>query len=220
MSVDAWAAVVLGGPTAAVALCALVLPTTATPAAALIGRQGWRSVWEWTVRPYRSTALPALGIALAEYLGAALSTQGLRPLLFADDPELGWYLPLVGLVLGVLLGWVLIALVVIPFKAAARAVSIWQSDRHEAVRLLVFPFVMLAILLTGAAHLGAFPQTAEVGRLAMLQDERDLLFTPGASGAPAWCVAFAWAGVAAVLAAGISVRWTTRATRQVTQPGP
>jgi hypothetical protein len=212
LSSDVWAAVVLAGPVVAVAVSGLVLPVPAVPASALIGRQARGSVWRWYVRPYLPTALAALGVVLAEYAGAALSTRGLRPLLFADDPELGSYFPLIGLGFGLLLGWCAIAMVVVPLKTTARAVTLWSTDRPEAVRLLTFSAVILAILLTVTAHLGVFTGSGE-GRLAMLRDELDLLFTPGAMAAPWWSVALAWAGMASLAAAGVAWRWTTQRGR-------
>ena len=212
LSFDAWAAVVLAGPVVAVAVSGLVLPTPATPSTALIGRPARGALWRWFVRPYLPTALAALGVVVAEYLGAAVSTQGLRPLLFADDPELGSYLPLIGLGAGLLLGWCAIALLVIPLKTTARAVTLWRTDRPEAVRLLVHSAVMLGVLLTAVAHFGVFPGSGD-GRLATLRDELDLLFTPSALAAPWWSVASAWAGVASFAAGGAAWLRTTRRDR-------
>ena len=211
LSVDVWTAVVLAGPIVAVAISGLVLPTAAIPSTALVGRQARSSVWQWTVRPYLPTALAALGVVVAEYLGAALSPQGLRPLLVGDYPELGPYFPLIGLGAGLLLGWCAIALLVIPLKTTVHALTLRRTDRPEAMRLLVFPAVMLGVLLTAVAHLGIYPGSGE-GRLATLEDELTLLFTPGAMAAPWWSVALAWAG-AASLAAAVAWRWTTQRDR-------
>ena len=212
LSSDAWTVVLLAGPIAAVAVSGLVLPTPAIPSTALIGRPARWSVWRWFVRPYLPTALAALGVVVAEYLGAALSTQGLRPLLFADGPELGSYLPLIGLGTGLLLGWCAIALLVIPLKTTARAATLWRTDRPEAVRLLVHTAVMLGVLLTAVAQFGVFPSSGE-GRWATLRDEFDLLFTPSALAAPWWSVASAWAGVASFAAGGAAWLRTTRRDR-------
>lgn len=228
--VDTWAFIILAVPVLSVTLAALVLPTPRTPSSLLMARRGargnsYRVMWRWFVAPYAVPLLTPVCLVASQYLGAGLSllrtpTQGLGPLLFVSF-ELGWDLPLFGMLLGVLLGWVGIMTVAVPLKAVVQVPRLWESDRAEALRQLAYFCVFLGLGLTILAHAVALSDASDgdTNRLQVLREELDLLMGGTQTGIPMWTRLVAWAGVISLSAAAAIVLRTDRATKDSETPG-
>ena len=215
LSIDAWAFIILAVPPLAVTLVALVLPTEAIPSSALFagrddrGNQG--GLWRWFVAPYAVPLLTPFGLVAGAYVGAGLSelrrpVQGLGPLLFSTE-DLGWYLPLIGLLSGVLLGWVGIMGVAVPLRVLAQIPALWRTDGREALRLLAFDGVALGVWLTIVAHSLVFLNAPgeDNSRLTVLRNELELLVGDPPVEVPAWTRLLAWTGLACLAAAAALV---------------
>lgn len=205
LSIDAWAFIILAVPPLAVTLLALINPTEAIPSSALFAGRNERGnrglLWRWFLAPYWVSVLIPFGLVAGTYVGAGLSElrqppQGLGPLLFFTG-ELGWYLPLIGLLFGVLLGWVGIMGVAVPLKVLTQIPRRWRNDRREALRLLAFDGVALGVWLTIVAHAVAFlnAPAEDTSRAAVLRDELELLLGGSRVAVPPWTRLLAWAGL-------------------------
>lgn len=221
LSTDTWAYILLALPALSVTLGALVVTTDRTPASVLMAPRGAkgnaRLLWRWFVVPYRVPLCTPIFLVASAYIGAGVSllqspARGLGPILFAKTGELGWNLPLAGLVFGVLLGWVGIMAVAVPLKVAAHVPRLWESEPREARRLLAYLGVVLGLELTVCAHVVAFWRLSDEtsGRLSALRDELHLLLGGMPTDAPAWTRVMAWAGVISLFAAG-AFAWRTAA---------
>jgi len=225
LSFDTWAFIILAIPALSVTFAALVVPTARPPSSVLMTPRGakvdYQVMWRWFVAPYAVPLLTPVCLVASEYLGAGLSVlrtppQGLGPLLF-DSPELGWYLPFLGMLLGVLLGWVGIMAVAVPLKAVVQIPRLWQTDRTEALRQVAYCGVALGLGLTILAHAVASSfwtaSNADPSRLQVLRDELDLLIGGTQPGSTMWTRLLAWAGVMSLSAAGAIVWRTARAIK-------
>jgi hypothetical protein len=224
LSVDTWAFIILAVPALAVTVVALVIGAPVAPSSVLFARRDERGtskkLWRWFVMPYAVPLLTPVCLVVSQYIGAALSAQrtppqGLGPLLFAST-DLGWYLPLVGLLFGGLLGWVGIMSVAVPVKALTRVPRLWKSDRTEALRLTAHVGVVVGLWLTMCAQGVFFLDDSEedTSRLSVLRDELELLLGRSQTDIAPWARLFAWAGVLCIAAAGAIVWKTSRATKE------
>jgi len=223
LSVDTWAFIILAIPALSVTVAALAVPIAGTPSSVLMSRRGAKGsaqvMWRWFVAPYAVPLLTPVCLLVSEYVGSGLSflqtpPQGLGPLLFAS-PELGWYLPLVGMLFGVLLGWVGIMAVAVPLRALIQVPRLWDSDRPEALGQVAYCGVVFGLELTIFAHAPAFwaVSDADTSRLQVLGDELDLLVGGTQAGSPMWTRLLAWAGVMSLSVAGAIIWRTARASR-------
>jgi hypothetical protein len=153
------------------------------------------------------------------YVGAGLSElrqppQGLGPQLFSGD-DLGWYLPLIGLLFGVLLGWVGIMGVAVPLKVLRQIPGLWRTDRREASRLLAFEGVVVGLWLTLVAQGVAFLNASgdDTSRLTVLRNELELLVGGSQVDVPPWTRLLAWAGLTFVAGAAAVVLHTREPTK-------
>lgn len=219
LSADAWTVLILAGPASWVTLVAFVMPAPAVPSSVLLSRSGDKGdleeMWRWMGASYALPLLAPVFLMVAEYVGAALSAlrappRGLGPLLFSNA-DLGWDLPLFGLAVGVLLGWVGIIAITVPTRNLARVPALWVRDRTEALRVLASVVFTVGLWLTCWAQ-GVMVTNGSNDastRWSVLRDEYLMLMGRTQMDVAPWVRVVAWAGVICLAAAAATV-WRTR----------
>lgn len=206
---DLWYALLFGGPAVPVLAMAATY-TVRTPASALT-TFNWSAFSKWFLRPNAAAFILPVPLTAVIYAGAGISQltnpdSGLSGVLNNagdSDPDANWWLPILTSALGLLTGFMILLVLVVPARAAIDAVQLRSSDRAEARGLAAFVTFWCGLLTTAVAGACVFvsgdDDASDSDRFTAIRDEFKLLVGQGPDGTSYWWVVLGWIGIGLLL---------------------